>query len=274
MIPSLRQLFRAREAAPAGTTPPMVPPGQRVYAVGDIHGRADLFTAMIDAIDQDDARLDCTPVPAATTVVLLGDLIDRGPDSAGVLALAQHWQKRRSLRILSGNHEDMLLESLIDVDTLRAYLRHGGYETMLSFGVDPDAYSAAAFPDLQALMVRHIPASIIAFIRSFEPQIAIGDYLFVHAGIRPGVAHEDQVRSDLLWIREPFLSHGGDLGAVVVHGHTISEEPIIRDHRIGIDTGAYASGILTAIGLEGDRRWLIEAIETAAGISTRIRHAA
>ena len=268
MIASLRQLFRAREAAQA----PIVPPGQRVYAIGDIHGRADLFAALIDAVEEDDGRRNRTRERAQTTVILLGDLIDRGPESAAVLSLAQEWQRERLVRILMGNHEEMLLDSLTNIETLRAYLRYGGRETVLSFGVDPDTYFAATYEEVQALMARHIPMAAIDFMRSFEDQIQIGDYLFVHAGIRPGVAREDQQRSDLLWIREPFLSHSGDLGAVVVHGHTISEEATFRDHRIGVDTGAYATGILSALGLEGCQRWLIEAGESAEGINTSLRH--
>ncbi|MDP9055930.1 MAG: serine/threonine protein phosphatase [Pseudomonadota bacterium] len=268
MIASLRQLFRARGVAQVAMPLPGVPQGQRVYAVGDIHGRADLFAALIAAIDDDDRRRNRVRGAAAqTTVVLLGDLVDRGPDSARVLSLAQDWQSRRRVRILCGNHEEMLLESLTDLNILRAYLRCGGCETVLSFGIDQDAYAAATHEELQAWMADHIPGAVLEFIRSFEEQVQIGDYLFVHAGIRPGVAHDEQQRSDLLWIREPFLSHDGDHGAVVVHGHTICEQVTFRENRIGIDTGAYASGILTAIGLEGDQRWLIEASEGADGIT-------
>lgn len=249
-----------------------MPAGQRVYAMGDIHGRADLFAALIDAIEEDDGRRNRTRDLAETTVVLLGDLIDRGPDSAGVLSRAQQWQHERRVRIVMGNHEDMLLESLTDLDVLRAYLRYGGRETALSFGVDPDAYATAAYEEAQALLTRHIPTPVLDFLRSFEDRIAIGDYLFVHAGIRPGVAQENQQRTDLLWIREPFLSHTGNLGPVVVHGHTISEEVEFREHRIGIDTGAYASGILTAVGLEGSQRWLIAARDSIEGITTTLKH--
>ena len=245
----------------------MIPPGQRVYAVGDIHGRADLLGELIDAIDRDDVACG----PAETTVVMLGDLIDRGPDSAMVLSLARDWQSRRKVRILCGNHEEMLLESIVSLDVLRGFLRHGGRETLLSFGVDPDIYFAATYEELQALLLRHIPQAVIEFIRSFEEQVQIGDYLFVHAGIRPGVPHEEQLRSDVLWIREPFLSYGGDLGATVVHGHTIFEQPDIRGHRIGIDTGAYLSGNLTAIGLQAGQRWLITASEGADGITTSVK---
>jgi serine/threonine protein phosphatase 1 len=263
MIANIRNLFRAREAAKTATLP-SVPPGQRVYAMGDIHGRADLFAALIDAVEVDDAGRE----PAETTIILLGDLIDRGPDSATVLTLAQQWQRRRTVRILCGNHEEMLLESLSSLDNLRAFLRHGGRETVLSFGIDPEAYYNANYEEIQALIASHIPQSVINFIQAFEEQVAIGDYLFVHAGIRPGVANDNQQRSDLLWIREPFLSYRGDLGAVVVHGHTIFERPDIRPYRIGIDTGAYLTGNLTVLGLEGSQRWLIEASEGADGIIT------
>ncbi len=244
----------------------MAPPGQRVYALGDIHGRADLFAALIAAVDADDAGRK----PAITTIVLLGDLIDRGPDSAAVLSLAQDWQRRRAVRILCGNHEEMLLESLTCLDTLRSFLRYGGRETVLCYGIDLDRYDTATYEELQALIARRIPQDIIDFIRSFEDKLLIGDYLFTHAGIRPGIPIEDQQRSDLLWIREPFLSFGGDLGVIVVHGHTIFEQVSIRNHRIGIDTGAYATGNLTAIGLEGSERWLIAASDGAAGITVSV----
>lgn len=267
MIANFRQLFRAREEAGAVVPAAAVPPGQRVYALGDIHGRADLFTALIGAVDTDDAGRG----PARTTIVLLGDLIDRGPDSAMVLALAQDWQRRRTVRILCGNHEDMLLDSLIDLDALRAFLRHGGRETVLSFGINPDLYEASTYEELQALIGRQIPESVIAFIRSFEEKLQIGDYLFVHAGIRPGIPSEDQQRADLLWIREPFLNHRSDFGVVVVHGHTIFATADVQEHRIGIDTGAYSTGNLTAIGLEGSQRWLIAASEGAEGITTSVK---
>ena len=266
VIANFRQLLRAREAAKTA----MVPPGQRVYAVGDIHGRADLFKSLIAAIEADDAARG----PAETTVVLLGDLIDRGPHSAAVLDLARAWQRRRTVHVLCGNHEEMLLDSLSNLDTLRAYLRHGGRDTVLNFGIDPDCYDTATYEELQALMVRRIPIPVLAFIRSFEEQLQIGDYLFVHAGIRPGVRTDQQTRTDLLWIREPFLSYGGDLGVVVVHGHTIFEQVSIQNHRIGIDTGAYLTGRLTAIGLQGSERWLIAASEGAEGITTSINCAA
>lgn len=263
MLNTLRNLFRTEPAA----TLAAVPAGERVYAVGDIHGRLDLFSEMIRAIEQDDAARR----PARTTVILLGDLIDRGPDSAGVVAAARDWQRRRKVRIIAGNHEEMLLLSLESEDVLRTFLRHGGRETVLSYPIDPDAYLAADFAGVQALMRAAIPPSDIAFISAFEGAIRIGNYLFVHAGIAPGVPLEDQRENDLRWIREPFLSHPGDHGCVVVHGHTITEEPQLRPNRIGIDTGAFSSGRLTALVLDGTDRWLIEARDAGTELTTSTR---
>ena len=127
MFQSLRQIFTRSEPPP----PPAVPRGQRVYAVGDVHGRRDLFEALVEAIDEHDAAAE----PATTTVVLLGDLVDRGPDSAGVIALARRWQSRRKVAILTGNHEEMFLRSFTETEMLRHFLRHGGRETVLSYGV-------------------------------------------------------------------------------------------------------------------------------------------
>lgn len=267
MLKSLRQIFaRGADAAPAAS----IPPGERVYAVGDIHGRLDLFEAMIEAIERDDAK----GAPAKTTVVLLGDLVDRGPDSAGVLARARLWQQKRAVRILAGNHEEMFLSSFDDIDVLRHFLRFGGKETVLSYGVDTDDYNAAELEEVQTMMEAFVPEADRDFMRGFEDMIEIGDYLFVHAGIAPGVPFEEQRRKDLRWIREPFLSCGEPHGALVVHGHTISDEPVERGNRIGIDTGAYSSGRLTALALEGSTRRYIEATENEGTITASTRELA
>ncbi len=248
---NLRTLFRRLPAVPA----PAVPQGQRIYAIGDVHGCAALFDAVLAAIESDDADR----APADTAIVLLGDLIDRGPDSAGVIARARALQQRRNVRLLMGNHEEMFLAALDDDQTLRDFLRYGGRQTALSYGIDPAAYHAADVAEVGVLLRSHVPADDVAFVAGFEHSVRIGDYLFVHAGVRPGVALEDQKPSDMHWIRGPFLSATDGYGAVVVHGHTIFAKPEIMAGRIGIDTGAYSSGRLTALGLEGTRRWLIEA---------------
>ena len=233
--------------------------------MGDIHGRADLFAALIAAIEADDAARGA----AETMVILLGDLVDRGPDSAGVVRLARDWQGRRPVRILMGNHEEMFLDALADDEVLRQFLRYGGRETLLSYPIDPAAYVRADLAEARQLALAAVPPEDIAFIRAFEDWVLLGDYLFVHAGIRPGVPLGEQRQSDLRWIRESFLAHPDSFGPVVVHGHTIFDEPAVRRNRIGIDTGAYASGRLTALGLEGTARWTIEAREQdgAVGIT-------
>lgn len=249
MFETFSKLFRPQPAKPL----PAIPPGERVYAVGDIHGQRDLFDVLIAAIEADDGSRE----PAMTTIVLLGDLVDRGPDSAGVIAAARALAARRKLRILCGNHEEMFLRCFEDTGILRAFLRYGGHETILSYPLDTAKWNAATLEEAQEMLPQFVPARDLEFIRSFEDRIVIGDYCFVHAGIAPGTALAEQSLEDLRWIREPFLSHSGDYGFVVVHGHTITDAPVIRSNRIGIDTGAYASGRLTALALEGEARWLL-----------------
>jgi len=250
MIQALRQIFGL---APTNC-PPAIPAGQRVYAIGDIHGRDDLFAALIEGIERDDAAAS----RARSTVILLGDLVDRGPDSAGVLARARQWQQEREVRILAGNHEEMFIESFRNKDVLRHFLRFGGRETLLSYGIQPRARTRAEMDALQALMAQVIPARDLDFIRGFEELVEIGGYAFVHAGIAPDIPLKQQKGQDLRWIREPFLSHEGQYSHVIVHGHTINEEATVRPNRIGIDTGAFNSGRLTAVVLEGTSRRFIE----------------
>jgi len=261
MFQALRQKF----ARSADTVAPTLPPGQRVYAVGDIHGRRDLFEALVVAIDADDAAAG----PAETTIILLGDLVDRGADSAGVIALARQWQARRRVRILGGNHEEMFLRSFEEPEMFRHFLRHGGRDTVLSYGIDRAEFVAADLEQAQQLMRERVPPQDIAFIHSFENMVRIGDYLFVHAGIDPRVPLDAQRPQDLRWIREPFLSHPDSHGPVVVHGHTITDEPEDCGNRIGIDTGAFMSGRLTALALEDTGRRYIEAVDEDGRISVR-----
>jgi serine/threonine protein phosphatase 1 len=258
MFQALKQMFARDDEAAM----PAVPAGQRVYAVGDIHGRCDLFAALLAAIEDDDSA----SIPAETTVVLLGDLVDRGPDSAGVIALARDWQSRRRVRILGGNHEEMFLRGFDEIEIFRHFLRHGGRETVLSYGVDRASFLQATLEEAQRLMRDAVPREDIAFLESFEDMVTIGDYLFVHAGIDPRVPLDEQNGRDLRWIREPFLSHSDSYGPVVVHGHTICDAPEDCGNRIGIDTGAFMSGRLTALVLEGTARRYLEAFEAPGGI--------
>ncbi len=256
MLKRIRTLFGPADAPldpPDAIAPTCVPPGQRIYAIGDIHGRLDVFMAIMAAIESDDSARG----PAQTTVILLGDLVDRGPDSAGVIAAARDWSRRRTVRCLSGNHEEMFLASFEDEGTLRHFLRYGGRETLLSYPITAEEYGVATLKEVQELMHARIPADDIAFMHGMEDLIRIGDYVFVHAGIRPATALEDQSTSDLRWIRGEFLDDTTPRDFAVVHGHTITRQPVIQPRRIGIDTGAYASGQLTALGLEGTDRWII-----------------
>lgn len=257
MFQALKQMFARGEQTPL----PAVPPGERVYAVGDIHGRRDLFAALVEAIDADDAGSE----PAETTVILLGDLVDRGPDSAGVIALAREWQSRRSVRILGGNHEEMFLRGFDEIEIFRHFLRHGGRETVLSYGIDRGQFLQATLEEAQELMRDAVPRDDVVFLAGFEDMVTIGDYLFVHAGIDPRVPLDEQKPRDLRWIREPFLSHTDSYGSVVVHGHTICDAPEDCGNRIGIDTGAFMSGRLTALVLEGTSRRYLEAFEAGGG---------
>lgn len=265
MLKFFKSRFSTKKKVKQG---PRVPPGQRVYAVGDIHGCDDLFAALIEAIEADMAEAD----GRKCQIVLLGDLVDRGAGSRRVIKLARKWQKARDVRILFGNHEEMFLSSFHDRDTLKHFLRHGGRETMLSYGVERKSFSKCSVDELQALLHQSVPEKDRKFLESFEDMIRIGDYVFVHAGIKPGVPLKEQKKSTLRWIREPFLSYEKLHEAMVVHGHTITDEPEVELNRIGVDTGAYASGRLTALVLQGRKRGFISAVLSKQG-SISIEHA-
>ncbi len=265
MIPKLlNNLFGQSGKAPKS---PQVPDGTRYYVIGDIHGRMDLFAAMIGEIEADDAA--CSP--ANTTVVLLGDLVDRGPDSATVLHRSREWMKTRNVRILAGNHEEMFLDAFEDIDVLRHFFKHGGRETIMSFGLSAEQFSEMSLEEHFAALPQLVPQADRDFMAGFEEMIIAGDYVFVHAGIDPELPLKQQKRLDLLWIREKFLSHEGPLPKVVIHGHTIFNEVVDCGNRIGIDTGAFRTGVLTALVLEADSRRLIQAIEEDGVVRTENR---
>lgn len=235
---------------------PPLEPGQRIYAIGDIHGRADLLRSLLAQIRNDEA----IRAPAQTTIIFLGDLIDRGPDSAGVIDQIMHLQGQYKVRGVAGNHEEMFLASLASDDVLRKFLAYGGREMVLSYLGDVDQYNRLSIPDLRERLPEIIPSSHIAFLRELEDMIVIGDYVFVHAGIRPGVPLDCQDPRDLRWIREGFLDDDRESDFVVVHGHTISETIDIRSNRVGLDTGAYLHGRLSALAMEGSSQWFLEAM--------------
>lgn len=248
------QLFRRRPAPrrPSGR----IPDGQRVYAIGDVHGRLDLLDQLLETIEADDAARGSSQ----TQIIFLGDLIDRGPHSAGVVDRAMQLASRGApCRFLLGNHEEVFLKVLEgDLKALAFFARIGGRETILSYGVTEEEYRDADYPELLEIVQARVPAAHHAFIGGFEDMILAGDFAFVHAGIKPGVALADQRPGDLRWIRTEFLERGDEFEKIIVHGHTIAEEVEVRPNRIGLDTGAYASGKLTAMGFEGADRWVLD----------------
>jgi len=249
----------------AGETRPSGPPGHRTYVVGDVHGRLDLLESLLAEIEHELAERP----PRKTSLVFLGDLIDRGPASAQVVERLRTYRRPgvRSVFIL-GNHEEVLLRILDgDPSLIQSWLRFGGAECLKSYGADPLEISVPDSASAVEAIRAAIPAEHQQFLRSFVDTCRFGDYLFVHAGIRPGVSIDQQLQSDLRWIREPFLLDESDHGCVIVHGHTIT--PIVeeRANRIGIDTGAYRTGVLTALALEGALRWYLDTREIADTVS-------
>lgn len=234
---------------------PSVLAGERIYAIGDIHGRADLFEKLLNMIEKDSASRG----RAEIGIILLGDLVDRGPDSARVVDTAINLGKRfATVEALRGNHEATMLSVLRGhPDLLADWLVFGGAQTLMSYGVSPALLTMETEDKIIAAAQRAVPETHLTWLESLPLQLRHGDYLFVHAGIRPGIGFEAQEARDMLWIREEFLDSAADHGAVVVHGHSISPEVEERRNRIGIDTGAFASGVLTAIGLEGEDRWYL-----------------
>lgn len=221
----------------------------RVYAVGDIHGRFDLFSDLIDTIEADNAR---RADHKRVTLVLLGDVIDRGPSSQRLIRMMMALQRRNArLTVLLGNHEAMLLESLAGkVEAQEAWLRYGGLATLESFAIEPPLPHEDG-PAFAQRLAEGLTPAVVEWLEALPLSITCGDYFFCHAGVRPGTALARQRREDLLWIRQPFLRSRRHFGAVVVHGHTIVDEVTVESNRIAVDTGAYATGVLSAVCLDG-----------------------
>lgn len=249
----LKRLF-ARKETPA-PPPAALPAGKRVYAIGDIHGRDDLLGALLDKIDADNTARG----PSETTLIFLGDLPDRGPASRQVIERAMALSEARANTIfLKGNHEELMIRVWDgDRPTAATFHRAGGRETLMSYGIAAEDYDSWDLGDVTEATRRVVPQAHIEFLKSFRPSYRMGDYFFAHAGVRPGIALDDQDEKDLRWIRGDFIESSADFGAVVVHGHTIRDVVEERANRIGIDTGAYATGRLTAVGLEGTDRWYL-----------------
>jgi serine/threonine protein phosphatase 1 len=243
--------------------PYRVPDGTRVYAVGDIHGRADLLAAMRKKIVKDARKIRKKAGIERKVVVYLGDYVDRGPNSFEVIEMLLHDPLEGFEEIyLKGNHEDYMAKFLVGDGDGLGWLFNGAEPTIASYGVEPGDwmdFDPAVLRRLRAALFEAIPESHHAFLEGLALHHLEGSYLFVHAGIRPEVPLQAQDEEDLMWIRDDFLHSEANHAARVVHGHTISWTPDLRPNRIGIDTGAFASGVLTALVVEGEKTRIITA---------------
>jgi serine/threonine protein phosphatase 1 len=228
------------------------PAGTRVYAIGDVHGRLDLLDEMHVLIRND---AEAAPPGIRRLVVYLGDYIDRGPRSREVIdrLLDNPMCPDFEAVYLRGNHEDIMLGFLDFGSRAASWFRHGGRETLQSYGLEAPQHTAEAeFPAACEALRQRLPPAHRAFLDSTQVMHREGDYMFVHAGIRPGVKLEKQDPNDFMWIRHEFMDSDAKFGVCVVHGHTIEARPAITDNRIGLDTGAYASGVLSCAVIEDD----------------------
>lgn len=234
-----------------------VPAGERFYVIGDVHGRADLLQQLHAMIADDAASRGW----ARNRLIYLGDYIDRGPDSRGVIALAMRDDPPGFGKLhLRGNHEAMLLDFLDNPHSGSAWLNIGGDAVLREYGIMvPSEFSQSGqLAHAAKLLAEAMLPDELAFLKNLKPCYQAGGYFFAHAGVRPGVTLDMQQEQDLVWIRRPFLNHNNDFGAIVVHGHTICNAVEIKPNRIGIDTGAHATGKLTCLILEANKRWLLQ----------------
>ncbi|WP_439633855.1 metallophosphoesterase [Glycocaulis sp.] len=249
MFERLKSLFAPRARAAAR---PDLAPGVRLYAVGDVHGQDDLLGLMLARL-----RDDALAAPAGTrcTLIMLGDYIDRGLGSARVIErLSTLSGLPFDVRFLKGNHEEAMLDFLADPAAGPVWVQYGGGETLAGYGVKPPAAQAGpqAWQDAHAALTGALPAHHRAFLEGLEPFVVEGPYMFVHAGVDPAKSLAEQSERDFYWIREKFLHSTRRFEYVVVHGHTPEQDYHHDERRIGIDTGAYLTGVLTAVRLEGD----------------------
>ncbi len=232
-----------------------VPDGTRLYAIGDIHGRDDLLERLLQAILRDAAS---AAAGMRRVLLYVGDYVDRGLASRQVIErlLAPPPEPFETVHLL-GNHEEAFLDFLAGEPVAFDWFRYGGLETLYSYEVPVTRQPGHPIDveEMRRRALEAVPAAHVAFLQACKLWHVEGDYAFVHAGVRPGIPLEQQRRQDLLWIRDEFLSSTRDHGSkIVVHGHTICRQPEVRANRINIDTGAYASGRLTCLVLEGDTR--------------------
>lgn len=255
----LTRRFGSPSRLPETASPaPAVPDGMLLYAVGDIHGEAALLGRMIDAIKADADQVDAT---ARKVVVFLGDYVDRGPASATVISLlASRPVPDFEHHFLRGNHEQVFLDFLDDPATARDWLSFGGIATADSYAAEGIGRlgEPGGIEELADDLRRRLPEEHRNFLQSLNSCVTFGDYFFAHAGIRPQVSLDNQDPRDLIWIREPFLSWRRPHPKVIVHGHSIEAGPVLGGVRIGVDTGAYATGVLTALVLRGAEQRILQ----------------
>jgi serine/threonine protein phosphatase 1 len=233
---------------------PRLPDGVCIYAISDIHGCVDQLRNAFAAIDHHLSKSK----PTRALHVFLGDYIDRGPQSAQAIDLLVERSKRYESVFLKGNHEMMLFDVLRDPSQFADWKQYGGLQTLLSYGltppVNPDQEQQKS---LINALARKIPRHHRHFFNSLRPSYSLGDFFFVHAGVKPGVPLAQQKQQDLLWIRDEFLVSNANFGKFIVHGHTPVPKPDFRPNRINIDTGAYATGILTLLTIQGDHMFAV-----------------
>jgi serine/threonine protein phosphatase 1 len=244
------------------------PDGTRIYAIGDIHGRADLLDLLAGKIAGD---LVARPAPNALTV-FLGDYVDRGLESRGVLERLASGDFPTRFIALRGNHEDAMLHFLDETAVLQQWVMFGGLTTLASYGVDPgEEMRRGGARAVQAAFLSRLPQAHRRFLEETQFSTEFGDYFFCHAGVRPHVPLDRQDPGDLMWIRYEFLEYRGDFGKVVVHGHTPHTKVESLENRINLDTHAFKSGVLTAVALEGAERRFIDTAHESISRSDGIR---
>ncbi len=254
MLAALKSFFRTSRSKPE---PPPSRIGRLVYAIGDIHGRLDLFERMIQHIRTDEMAMVERPL-----IILLGDYVDRGPESAAVLSRILTLQKETwcEIEVLLGNHEESLLKFLHTAHHGPAWVDYGGGSTLGSYGVALPAARTdqAQWEETRKMFSESLPKAHLALLNAMKYLLKIDDYVFVHAGVRPDQPLAEQGPETFLWVRGAFMASEKACDFVVVHGHTPEDEPADKRWRIGIDSGAYATGILTAIRLKDVSRSIIQ----------------
>lgn len=255
----MRAWLHRRKAVPKPQPVSLLSAGKRLYCIGDIHGRADLLDELHQRIAQ-----DAEDFAGALRAIYLGDYIDRGAASKAVIERLSTEPLRGFEHIfLLGNHEQAMLDFLVDPRAMATWLSFGGIATLRSYGLNVTHFPIAEeLNDLRDELRAVLPAHHLAFLQRCQPSYAEGGYYFVHAGIRPRSGFDKQRLEDQLWIREEFTRSSVDHGAIVVHGHTITEQPEILPNRIGIDTGAYHSGVLTGLVLEANQQRVLQTGES------------